>query len=29
MKLTYENIKGKLIAWLNTLNVDVDEENDE
>jgi hypothetical protein len=29
MKLTYEEIKEKLIAQLNALNVGVDEENDE
>ena len=29
VKLTYEEIKEKLIAQLNALNVNVDEENDE
>jgi hypothetical protein len=29
MKLTYEEIKEKLIVQLNTLNVGVDEGNDE
>jgi hypothetical protein len=29
MKLTYEEIKEKLISQLNDLNVCVDEENDE
>jgi hypothetical protein len=29
MKLTYEEIKEKIIAQLNALNASVDEDNDE